>query len=239
MVIVEEYDSLFLLDFVGRYAVDRCGANSGVDTAIMSVLCMLPIFGWVLLQIAIFFRNEIYFQIHKCTLTLLTLIQVLMLVVYNHCPPVIGCGPSKSFPCTQVALCAYLTVSVASYERDFGFEEIETVSCIRKVMILNAMVSYSVLCIGFADFPACVAGSIVGSVVACTVHALIVLTTNEKPVLFGQLIHFIEFITNKPLHNDMIICTMHPSTNQESYKTTEHETLCMGFAQDVKPTGVF
>ena len=47
VVATQEYSALFLLDFVGRYAVDRCGATEDLFNALMSAACVLPIWIWV------------------------------------------------------------------------------------------------------------------------------------------------------------------------------------------------
>lgn len=198
---LEKQDFLFLLDFIGRYAVDRCGAQEGVDMAIMSTLSVFPVFVWLTLQFLTFLRAEIYLVMNRVTITVLSVVQVVMLLAFHGHPPVVGCGPHNSYPNPQVALCAYLLVTFFCYSRDFHRQ-----SLLSKLTVLSIFVgvTHSVLRVGFADGPATVAGALTGGVVACSFHEMVLHYTRRKPFLLSDVVNLFEKIFGYNMVDSML-----------------------------------
>ena len=100
----QDWSALFLLDVVARYAVDRCGAEDTILTALTSVACVLPIWVWVCSLVLMLVEIELYLNLARYTLTMLTIIQIVLLALFQEGFAVAGCGPSRSFPNPQTAI---------------------------------------------------------------------------------------------------------------------------------------
>lgn len=239
MSLCSQYDSLFLLDFATRYAVDRCNSPDDVDIAIMSITCVLPLFVWISCQILLLLQAEIYLMMARCTLTILTLLQVIFLYIFQRGPPVVGCGPSKSFPATQMSLCSYLMVTVMCYGRDFRPHSLITQFA---MLLLFAWTAFSIMHIGFSDSVSCIAGSILGSVTASTFHEMVLFVTYDRPNWFARLVWYVELLSGKAATNTVLsvetetaieeyknISTNGVSNDEYEGECREHKEICMGF----------
>ena len=204
----QQYDCLFLLDFAARYAVDRCQKPDDLDIAVLSLAAILPLIVWICGQILLLLQAEIYLMMARFTLTLLTIIQVGCLYIFRKSPPVVGCGPAQSFPSSQMSLCAYLMVTIVCYGRDFRPNSRKTRFCLVLVFV---WVSYGVLTIGFADAASCIAGALLGSVVASTFHELVLFLVYDQPRLFGRLVWYVECISGT-VATEMIGCASQRGT---------------------------
>ena len=123
-----------------------------------------------------------YLQIARHTLWLLTLVHLVLVFGFHQPPPVAGCGPVHSFPSSQTTLSSYALGVFWFYQvcarrgrsdslPQKQFEPTPPNSSLRAVMIAQlAAVQYSVLWLGMASPPACVAGTVVGIGVACVLH---------------------------------------------------------------------
>lgn len=189
--VVQRYSALFLLDFISRYAVDRCGAKDTVFNAFLSFVCVLPFWIWLCLHILMFTRVELYWAMAKYTILLLTLTTVGLLFLFDTPPPVLGCGPDQCFPSPQAALSAYGACTYFYYTQmapDLYSEKVHV------LMVLNlGIVSLALLHLGMASPPAVLAGTLLGAVIACLLHeALLNLVEHE-----GALTKCIIFLEKK------------------------------------------
>ena len=198
----DSHDALFLLDFVSRYAIDFCGSEDRLDVAVMSLFAVLPIFVWISMAILTAVKTELYFVLSRMTITVLTIIEICLLLIFSAHPPVIGCGPNKSFPCPQVALCSYLATSFFCFSRDFGEQSKWTHAV---VITASAVVSFSVLSIGFASGPSVLAGSVVGSTVGGTFHQVVTYCSREQPWMLSWLVDFLERVIGYDTTNDILL----------------------------------
>lgn len=189
--VVQRYSALFLLDFISRYAVDRCGAEDTVFNAFLSFVCVLPFWIWLCLHILMFTRVELYWAMAKYTILLLTLTTVGLLFLFDTPAPVLGCGPDQCFPSPQAALSAY---GACTY---FYYTEMAPGTYSEKVhfvMVWNlAVVSLALLHLGMASPPAILAGVMLGSVIACLLHEALLNLAEHK----GALTKCIIFLENK------------------------------------------
>lgn len=188
---VQKYSAFFLLDFISRYAVDRCGADDTVFTAFMSFVCVLPFWVWLCSVIMMLTRVELYWAMAKYTITLLTLVTVLFLFLFETTPPVLGCGPDQSFPSPQSALSAYALCTYIYYAQMVpnGYSKV-----VHGLLVATqAVVAVGLLYIGMASPSSVLAGTLVGAVVACLLHETL-LNLSERQ---GLLTKFILFLENK------------------------------------------
>ena len=182
-----QYDALYTLDVFGRYAVQRCGADDNIASAIMSALCVLPAIVWVATLILSFALKSLYFYLNRCTLPLLTALQMILGMAFYTPPPVLGCSLSHSFPCLQVSLCSYITVTLLCYSRGVSPRS----STIRWMAIgMYILTVHSVLRIGAASAPGCAAGAVLGANVGGWFHQLLIYMSGNK----SQQLHRIAFI---------------------------------------------
>lgn len=237
----------FIFDFGARYAVQRCGATDTLDVAFMSLFIVLPFVVWIILQTVTLLRGtELYIILSRWTISGLTLLQFVFLYFMDVRPPVVGCGPRSSHPNPNTALCAYLLVTCYAYVRDFkhgahsawGFALIP----------VFVAVTHSVLWVGFGDAAACVAGSVLGTVVASSFHRTIVyLCTSQQRFLLRLRVLSKEklgvdlqnnMITQRLLTDDAIAAQLLGDQNSErqdvGYITQEldpspYRPLCRGY----------
>lgn len=188
---VQEHSALFLLDFVARYAVDRCHARDTFFTGVLSFVCILPFLIWLCSFILMLTKVELYWAMAKYTITLLTILTLLLLFIYDTPPPVLGCGPDQSFPSPQAALASYAYCTFRYYinmARDKYSEFVNT------LLICNiGIVVISLLHLGMASPSSVLAGSVLGSVIACLLHETL-LNLIETP---GMLTRFVFFLESK------------------------------------------
>lgn len=163
----QRWSALFLLDFVGRYAVDRCGATDDLVTAVASVACVLPSWIWVATLALSLVRVELYWVLARHSVVLITGIVLLLVALYDAPPPVYGCGPAQSYPCPQTALSAYGFALYMCYERTGG--AVGTWTSVFATLQL-VVVAHAVLWVGFASPASVLAGVAVGATCGCLVH---------------------------------------------------------------------
>ena len=186
------YAAFFLLDFVSRYPVERCGAAEGIDTGLMSGLLLLPVFVWVGMLAATMVRSEVYFLLNQSVMGLMTLLQIGLIYMFNTPPPVIGCG-FESYPCPQTTLCSYLTVSFLCYSRDFERQSDWYRALIFIVFITS---THSTLRLGFASPTSCIAGTLLGSAAGASFHYLLMYTVVYKPSALVQVVNAVAKFRN-------------------------------------------
>ena len=186
--VTQRYSALFLLDFSSRYAVERCGSNETIVTALMSIACVLPVWIWVSSIALAFTRLEFYICMAKYTLSLMTILQVGLLFIFEIEPPVLGCGPESSFPCPQVALSTYGLTTFICYDRDIHQQSVY----MRFMMVFQCqIVCLSILWIGFGSPSAVLAGSMLGSAVGCVLHDTL-MSLKTRPSTVQKIINFLE-----------------------------------------------
>lgn len=201
--LTKDHDVFFIFDFSARYAVQRCGANDTMDIAIMSVFIVLPFVVWIVLQAVTLLRGtELYIILSRWTISGLTGLQLVFLYSMQVPPPVLGCGPRSSHPNPNTALCAYLLVTCCAYVRDFKHGN----HSVWIYMLIPVFVSvvHSVLAVGFGDAAACVAGSILGTVVASSFHRSIVYLCTSQQQLLSRWRVFTKEKLGIDLENNMI-----------------------------------
>ena len=160
------FDFLFVLDFASRYVVDRCGAPEGVDTGLMALCAIAPLWVWVIAWVARVLVGTNEAKVFARGFTLITILQMGMLFYFQRAPPVSSCGPRSAFPCPQATLATYVLfanmwrpprgeVSLPSWVSHF------TTTASMSVLV-------SVVTLGLADAAAILAGCIVGVAVGAT-----------------------------------------------------------------------
>jgi hypothetical protein len=169
---------LWVLDFGGRFAVDRCGAPDTIATSLMSWMVATPVIVWFVMQGLSLTNSEIYMVLFvRGALTALTVVHVVLLAAFNVFPPVVGCG-ARCYPCTQVSLCSFLLAALLCYSRELRGQTLLQQNSLTYVTVA---VTFSVLRIGVADAPSCLAGAISGSVLSVTFHAVFVYIRRKHP----------------------------------------------------------
>lgn len=169
--LAESHDCFFFFDFAIRYAVLRCGSSDTLDVAIMSTMLSLPLVVWVTLQILMLFVRELYIFLYRWTISILFVLQFTLLFIMQVPPPVIGCGPHRAYPNAQTSLCSYIMVASFSYYHTYKHVQQTLVSSMTITIFI--LVTHSVLYIGFADAASCLAGSILGGLVASSFHTAV------------------------------------------------------------------
>ena len=195
--VTQQWSALFLLDFMGRYAVDRCGAQDGLWTALASLACVLPVWVWVASVILLVARVETYLMLAQYNVTILTLLQLMLAAIFIQSPPILGCGPARSYPNPQVTLSAYGFVVHLCHSRvstDAISRNRRNTRCALMAIQLVFVVQ-SVLWIGFASPVSVISGCLVGSISACLLHE-IVLIGEADPTESGCLFRLLLFIQN-------------------------------------------
>jgi len=135
------------------------------------------------------------------TITLLTITQTALLFVFGTTPPIEGCGPSRSYPSAQAALCGYVMVSFVCYSRDFRKQTLFTMAALT---VFVWMVFFSVLTIGFASPPSVLSGTILGCTTACTLHESLVHITDTQPKLLERAVNFVSWVTGRRVLTGML-----------------------------------
>lgn len=189
--VVQKYSAFFLLDFISRYAVDRCGAEDSLITAFLSWVCVLPFWIWMCSLFLMLTKVEFYWAMAKYTITLLTLCTVALLFVFDTTPPVLGCGPDQSFPSPQATLSAYGATTFFYYA---SLRQIRISYWLHLFVSFNLVaVTLGLLWIGMASPTSIVAGTGLGSCVAALLHEVL-LNLGEHP---GKMTQFILFLEEK------------------------------------------
>lgn len=156
--------------------------------AVMGLLTIVSTWAWVTGFVLGFFRVRLYLTVAKHTLLFLTLVQVVLLLSFHTPPPVDGCGPVYSFPSPQVTLSAYALSVFLYYETTFESHRTK----LRIAMVTQMVaVQYSVLWLGMASPPGCLAGVAVGACVAGVMHRGMV-GVYDRADLLGSLSMFFE-----------------------------------------------
>jgi hypothetical protein len=233
--LTHDYDALFLLDFAGRYAVDRCGSDDTIDVAIMSVFCVVPVYIWISMQVLTFIRPDVYLLANGFTITLLTITQTAMLFLFSKTPPVAGCGPSRSYPSAQAALCGYVMVSFVCYSRDFRKQTLFTMSALT---VFVWMVFFSVLTIGFGSAPSVLSGTILGCTTACTLHESLVHITDTQPRLLERAARFVSWATGRQVLTGMLTARDVKKRRADTPQKNDAAVVVMGFPVPEGETGV-
>lgn len=212
-----EPSALFLLDFVSRYAVDRCGAEDTFLVSILSVGAVLPCWVWVSSVTLMLVKVELYWAVARYTITLLTLMQMLLLLLYNEPAPVLACGSSQSYPCIQTALSSYGLSTFMCYD---GL--VHPKSQWLAVFMVGQLlfVAQAVLWLGFASATSALAGAMLGAIVACVLHVTLSSLSHDKSMLRRAVlwvenklgIHTVDTLLNAPraIH-DSITADVEPS----------------------------
>jgi hypothetical protein len=190
--VVQDWSALFLLDVVARYAVERCDADDNILTALSSVACVLPIWVWVCSLILMLVELELYLNLARYTLTMLTIIQIVLLALFQEAPAIAGCGPNRAFPNPQTAISSY---SLAIY---VCYIKVDHTCFMRHRWMLAVMalqhcvVIQSVLWIGFASPIAVIAGCVVGTMSACLLHEILTISISYKGGWLVEAVRFAE-----------------------------------------------
>lgn len=176
-------DWFFLLDFSSRYVVSQCGGRHNVQTGLMSMMIILPVWIWFGTLTLSLTKPEIYAMVAKYTIGIITILQFAFMLVFYQTSPIPGCGPSRSFPCIQTSLSAYGTCMFALFDSSLRRQG----AFWRVIVVLQLIaVTSSVSWLGFASPASVLAGAFLGSCVGCALHlSMIALATphhnkNEK-----------------------------------------------------------
>ena len=198
-----EPSSLFMLDFVSRYAVDRCGAEDTFLVSVLSVGAVLPLWVWVSSVALMLVKVELYWAVARYTITLLTVVQMLLLWLYNEPAPVLACGSSQSYPCIQTALSSYGLSTFMCYD-GLIYPQSRWLAVFMVGQLL--FVAQAVMWLGFASSASTVAGAMLGAIVACVLHITLSTLNHDNSVLrkvvlwleqkFG--IHTVDTLLNAP-----------------------------------------
>jgi hypothetical protein len=188
----QEWSAIFLLDVVARYAVDRCGADDDIFTAIASVACVLPIWIWVCSLVLLLVDIELYLILARYSLTMLTFLQIILVVVFQESPPVHGCGPSLSYPNPQTAMSAYSLAIYVCYIKIDPSSQHRHVWLLAVMALQNCLVIQSVLWLGFASPIAAIAGCAIGTMSACLLHEILGIITTHRCGWFVDTVHCVE-----------------------------------------------
>ena len=134
-------------------------------------------------------KVELYWAMAKYTITLLTLLSLLLLVLFDTPPPVLGCGPERSFPSPQASLSLYALSTYSYYMNMAPSKYSEFVS---NLLVCNVgMVTIALLHLGMASPPSLLAGAVLGCITACLLHETL-LNLLETPGMLTQFIVFLE-----------------------------------------------
>jgi hypothetical protein len=209
---VQDWSALFLLDVVARYAVDRCGAEDTILTALTSVACVLPIWVWVCSLVLMLVEIELYLNLARYTLTMLTIMQIVLLALFREGPAVAGCGPSRSFPNPQTAISSYVFAIYMCYIK------VDPTSFTRHSWLLAVMalqhcfVIQSVLWIGFASPIAVIAGCVIGTTSACLLHEILKMSITYKGGWLVTCVQFAERMFGVVSTDTLLLNSPHPDS---------------------------
>jgi hypothetical protein len=160
------FDFLFVLDFASRYVVDRCGAPEGVDTGIMALFAIAPLWIWVIAWVTRVLVGTSEAKIFQRGFTLITILQMGMLFYFQRAPPMPSCGPRSAFPCPQATLATYVLFADMWRPPTGGGAIPSWLAHCNTAASMSVLVS--VVALGLADGPAILAGCILGVAVGAT-----------------------------------------------------------------------
>ena len=209
--VTQDNSALFFLDFLGRYAVDRCGAEDSLLTSMASTVCILPVWIWLSSFCLSLVKVELYWLLARYSLSLLTLLQLVFLLVYDTPPPVLGCGPSQSFPSPQVALSSYAYAIFLSHRhlrsvdhtgdpgkfiasKGSSYQQPETEWLDVFMIVQYLLVVHSVLWVGFASPASALAGGAVGTLPAVALHQVVFVNATQQQ---GWLLRVAQWLETK------------------------------------------
>ena len=190
------YDSLFLVDFVARYAVDRCEAPDTILYGFLSVISVLPLFAWVIVQISTVLRPDLLVFMHSVGLTTLTLTQIALLYLLS----IASCGPSHAFPSPQVTITVFFITCYLCYSKDFVSASLYT-SFVAIGMF--QWLTIAVLHIGFASPEGTLAASLLGTCMGCSLYKYLVYIANCNPRQHAFLMRVFAYLHGSPLSADL------------------------------------
>jgi hypothetical protein len=159
--ITKLHDWLFILDFASRYLVKRCGAPEGVDTGLMGVAIIAPLWGWLIAFFVAWGKPDHATRSFSNGFTILTVLQLFLLFWFDRGSPTAGCGPTRAFPCPQTSIAAY--VLYTEVWKDINDSKRETpfwMPYLTTGVIATSVVAVSTT--GMADFPSIFAGLLTG-----------------------------------------------------------------------------
>ena len=139
----------------------RCSAPEGIDTGIMGIAIIAPLWGWVITFFVAWGKQNYGATSFSRGFTLVTVIQLVLLFLFNRGPPTPGCGPTRAFPCPQTSIGAYVLYTeiwkdMTDPERDSPFWMPYFTTCI----VATSIVSVGTM--GMADVPSILAGIATG-----------------------------------------------------------------------------
>ena len=183
---------LFFFDFMGRYAVDRCGAEEGWITSLLSTACVLPTWLWMSSIVLALAKVELYWTLARYSVTLITLFQMVLLIIFESPPAVLGCGPSRSYPSPQVSISSFAFSIFLCFKSMPGMNA-RCQLWLRILMPIQlACVICSVIWIGFASPASVLAGCITGILPACLLHHTITYTNDGSERWLLRIVRFLE-----------------------------------------------
>lgn len=192
--VVQKYSAFFLFDFIGRYAVDRCGAEDTLFVAFLSWVCILPYWVWTSTVVLMLTRVELYWAMAKYTISLLTICAILLLILFDTPPPVLGCGPDQSFPSPQTALSAYAATTFFYYIELRPTAQRDSQLWLQTLMVGNLVaVTLGLLWLGMASTTSVIAGTLLGSLIAALLHEVLLNLSEDQ----GNITKFVLFLENK------------------------------------------
>lgn len=168
----------FIAEFMARYAIDFCGATETFDVAFLSLACILSYIVWMVLQLLIMWRVEVYLLMTSVSLTALSVLEISLLLIVNDPPPVAGCGFDWAWPSPQTAFAGFVGTLFLCYDRDFGKQSdrqyVGKQSTYHYILCVGMMVLsiHSALFLGFSTAPGALAGACVGTAVAAIQHEM-------------------------------------------------------------------
>jgi len=165
--LTRKHDSLFMLDFASRYVVQNCHAPEGVDTGLMAVGVLAPLWLWALASAAHAAHGSKSTKLFSLGFTGATLVCWALLWFFSRAPPVAGCGPSAAFPCPQAAIIGYTSFAHIWYDsRDKGATPtVQWTMGTLLHMLLSQFSIVALLTLGFADSTSVFAGAGIGAFV--------------------------------------------------------------------------
>ena len=153
--------TMFVLDFASRYLVTRCGLPEGVDTGLMGIATIAPLWGWVIAFFVAWVKQSCGATSFSHGFTLVTAIQIVLLFWFDRGPPTAGCGPTRAFPCPQSSIGSFIMYTevwngVSDPKRDSPF----WMPYLTAGVLIGSIVSVGAT--GMSDAPAILAGVVTG-----------------------------------------------------------------------------
>ena len=188
-------DLWFVLDYSSRYVVQVCGAKHDLFTGAMALFVILPVWVWAGTLTLSLTRPEIYALLAKYTIGLLTVIQLSLMIIIAETPPILGCGPHRSFPSAQTSLSAYGVTMFLLFDRNLRRQ-----STVWRIMVIWQLlfVTHAVCWLGFASPASSICGVLLGTSVASLLYlTLIVVSTksymgNSKSTWLSEFMYYLE-----------------------------------------------